>query len=73
MPTKRKKSTQKDVNGHEITPRAKRNRPLGTISLSPEAWAQLDEIVEKTGASRSAAIETMIRTTRDDLRARGRK
>ena len=60
------KGVRKDANGHIITPRGKRSRPLGTISLSPEAWVWLDEIAEKTGATRSAAIEGMIRIARDE-------
>lgn len=52
---------KKDANGHVITPRGERNRPLGTVSLSPEAWEMLDKIAGEASMSRSAAIESLIR------------
>ncbi|HKN11165.1 MAG TPA: hypothetical protein VJ376_17045 [Pseudomonadota bacterium] len=55
------------ATGQKTTPRQSRNRPLGTISLSPEAWGMLDELVELQGGSRSAMLEALIRTAIHDL------
>jgi hypothetical protein len=38
-----------------------RRRPLGTLSLSPEAWAQLDYLAEQYGSTRSGVVEMLIR------------
>ncbi len=46
------------------TPRAARKRPLGTLSLSPEAWARLDELARRTGTTRSGAVEARVRAAR---------
>jgi hypothetical protein len=54
------------ATAQKTTPRQSRNRPLGTISLSPEAWAMLDELVNLQGGSRSAMIEGLIRTAIHD-------
>jgi Ribbon-helix-helix protein, copG family len=61
----------------KTTPRQSRNRPLGTISLSPEAWDMIDELVDLQGGSRSAVIESLIRAAHQGqlraIRAMARK
>jgi Ribbon-helix-helix protein, copG family len=61
------------TTAQKTTPRQSRNRPLGTISLSPEAWNLLDKLVSLRGGSRSAMIEALIRAAIYDLPAAGRK
>ena len=46
------------------TPNAKRSRPMVTITMSPEALARLDVIAAERGQTRSAAVETLVRTAR---------
>ena len=45
----------------DTTPRVKRKRPLVTLSLSPEARAQLEELSAKAGQPASRLVERWIR------------
>jgi hypothetical protein len=47
-----------------ISKRASRLRPLGTISLAPETWERLDQIAQRSGSTRSATIERLVRTAK---------
>jgi hypothetical protein len=40
---------------------ARRSRPAKIITLSPEAWARLDEMARRRGSSRSATVELLVR------------
>ena len=43
-------------------PNAERRRPMGTITMSPESWAELDRVRGTT--SRSAYIEQLLEKKR---------
>lgn len=42
-------------------PNAKRTRPMMMVTLAPDAIDRLRQIAERTGRSRSAVIEALIR------------
>jgi predicted transcriptional regulator len=40
---------------------AARKRPMVTVTLSPEAVERLDEIARRSGSTRSATVEALVR------------
>jgi predicted transcriptional regulator len=40
---------------------SQRKRPMITLTLSPDAVERLDEIAKRTGRTRSATVEGMVR------------
>lgn len=38
-----------------------RTRPAKLVTMSPEAWERVDEIARRTGATRSATLEAIVR------------
>jgi len=44
-----------------MTARHPRTRPAKLLTLSPEAWARLDLIAARSGLSRSATVEQLVR------------
>lgn len=42
----------------------RRKRPMVTITLSPEARARLEELVDRDGESRSAIVDALILAAR---------
>jgi len=45
----------------EPKPTWTRKRPMVRLTLSPEAWERLGEIASRTGRSRSAVVEELVR------------
>ena len=46
-----------------ITSRQQRKKRIHTMTLSPDAWARLGEVARRSGLSRSAVVEKLVRET----------